>query len=330
MDGVTLAHGPLEVAGDLIVHGDIGDGAVLSVAGNLVVEGMVEGASLTVGNHLVAKQGIRGKGKAVICAERLSTTFMEETKAEVEQQILANFIFNCDVDCKGSVVCKGTKGQIIGGCIKACTYVEAMTTGKETGLGARFVLKDADLSEPVDKYVMVHGDMLGNTTIEIDDRISNNLTGSNVEFHYSNDGIKSYTIGSYVKPEELVQDETSRLIVLVDDDPVVLKQEYSDLADTYMVAAITKPTDALAFVAKKKPDLLLLDYMMPELNGVELLEKIRKLPGCAGIPAFFLTGVTDRAVVAKCLSVYPQGYLLKPMNRESLLKTLGDYFDENP
>jgi len=119
-------------------------------------------------------------------------------------------------------------------------------------------------------------------------------------------------------------------ILLVDDDPVALKQVYGDLAGHYQVTGITKPIDALLYLKKNHPDLIILDYMMPEMSGAELFGKIRELPGFAEAPVYFLTGVSSKEVVAECLSLYPQGYLLKPISKDEILSVVGGFFKENP
>ena len=121
------------------------------------------------------------------------------------------------------------------------------------------------------------------------------------------------------------------LVLVVDDDPVVLKMEYKYLAEDYRVAAVSTPKDALAFLEKARPDLILLDYLMPLMNGGELLEKIRKSPdeSIASIPVFFLTSVTDKRVIIECMRLFPQGYLLKPLGKEELLRIVGEFFAKN-
>lgn len=70
---------------------------------------------------------------------------------------------------------------------------------------------------------------------------------------------------------------------------------------------------------------------MPLMNGGELLERIRKSPdkSIASIPVFFLTSVTDKRVIIECMRLFPQGYLLKPLGKEELLKIVGEFFAKN-
>lgn len=141
--------------------------------------------------------------------------------------------------------------------------------------------------------------------------------------------VKYFDIGSYAyRMKEGQQDgrkaeREKPLILIVDDDPVILRTEYAYLCEDYRVAAVSEPKDALLYLKRNKPDLVLLDYLMPRMNGGELLQKIREDDDkkVANVSVFFVTSVTDRRVVAECLSLYPQGYLLKPLNQEELKKS---------
>ena len=117
----------------------------------------------------------------------------------------------------------------------------------------------------------------------------------------------------------------------MDDDPVILKTEYAYLSRDYQVVAVSSARDALLFLNKKLPDLILLDYLMPKMNGGELLERIRSSENykCAAIPVFFVTSVTDKETMKRCLKLYPQGYLMKPVGKEELLKIIADFFQKN-
>ena len=154
------------------------------------------------------------------------------------------------------------------------------------------------------------------------------------EVHFTEFGIEKCGIGEFRYKQQPVEQavEKKPLILLVDDDPVVLKTEYSYLCNNYKVVAVSSAQDALVFLKKKLPDLILLDYLMPKMNGGELLERIRTSSDkkCAATPVFFVTSVSDRETMTKCLKLYPQGYLLKPVGREDLQKILEEFFTKNP
>ena len=76
-----------------------------------------------------------------------------------------------------------------------------------------------------------------------------------------------------------MQTEERRKILIVDDDPMVLKVIRSYLKDRYKVYCIRSGEEALKFFSMQIPDVVLLDYMMPGMDGEETLHAIRKLKG---------------------------------------------------
>lgn len=76
-----------------------------------------------------------------------------------------------------------------------------------------------------------------------------------------------------------------------------------------------------------KPDVILLDYEMPVMNGAEVFDEIRKLPDGKDVPIIFLTSMDDKDTIVELMKKNPFGYLLKPTNwtklQENLQKALG-------
>ena len=66
---------------------------------------------------------------------------------------------------------------------------------------------------------------------------------------------------------------------------------------------------------------------MPVTSGPQVLEMIRSESGTSGIPVIFLTGKGDKESVMKVLALKPNGYLLKSMGKEELLKSVKDFFE---
>lgn len=131
-----------------------------------------------------------------------------------------------------------------------------------------------------------------------------------------------------VKPadaEETISGENMphrRHILIVDDTPVMLKTLKEHLHTKYDVATAVSGKIALKFLERKKTDLILLDYEMPEENGPEVLEKLRANEATKDIPVIFLTGVSDKEKIREALVLRPQSYLLKPIDREKLLEAI--------
>lgn len=111
-------------------------------------------------------------------------------------------------------------------------------------------------------------------------------------------------------------------ILVVDDDALMLKMLRGHLREAYDVATAASGKIALSFLEKKKTDLILLDYAMPVEDGPAVLKKLHANDATKDIPVVFLTGITERDKIQKALVQKPQGYLLKPIDRDKLLETI--------
>ena len=113
-------------------------------------------------------------------------------------------------------------------------------------------------------------------------------------------------------------------ILVIDDDVRMLKAVKGHLEDRYDVATAISGALAYKFLEKKKTDLILLDYRMPEESGPEVFAKLQAGSETKNIPVIFLTGVDDMKKVHDVLKLKPQGYLLKPIDHDKLLHTIDD------
>lgn len=111
-------------------------------------------------------------------------------------------------------------------------------------------------------------------------------------------------------------------ILVVDDDPLMLKMLKEQLREDYDVATAISGKIAMKFLERKKTDLILLDYEMPEENGPAVLEQLRANEATKSVPVIFLTGVSEREKIQEALALKPQSYLLKPVDHEKLLSAI--------
>ena len=125
-----------------------------------------------------------------------------------------------------------------------------------------------------------------------------------------------------VKEVQELLENTKKHILVIDDDPIMLRLIKQELKEDYTIATAVSGKIGLNFLERKKTDLILLDYEMPEESGAEVLEKLRKDDRTKDIPVVFLTGINDREKIQKVLSMKPQGYLLKPIEHEKLVQTI--------
>lgn len=108
-------------------------------------------------------------------------------------------------------------------------------------------------------------------------------------------------------------------ILVVDDDPIMLKTVKEQLRDDYDVATAISGKIAMKFLERRQTDLILLDYEMPDESGPVVLEQLRSRESTKDIPVVFLTGVSDREKITEALALKPQGYLLKPIDHDKLM-----------
>lgn len=118
-----------------------------------------------------------------------------------------------------------------------------------------------------------------------------------------------------------VQKERKHVLV-VDDDVRMLRLIKKYIEADYDVATAVNGKVALKFLETKHTDLVLLDYEMPLEDGPSVLEKIRQNSKHKNLPVIFLTGVSSKEKIQEVLQLRPQGYLLKPINRQKLLLTI--------
>ena len=117
-------------------------------------------------------------------------------------------------------------------------------------------------------------------------------------------------------------DEEKKKIMIVDDSPVMLRSMKSILDRTYTVYLATSGKQALHAIPEKEPDLLLLDYKMPEMDGMAVLEAMRADDNMKDIPVVFLTSAADKKTVDSILRLKPAGYILKPPDQNKVLETI--------
>lgn len=113
-------------------------------------------------------------------------------------------------------------------------------------------------------------------------------------------------------------------ILAVDDSGVLLRSVKTILEKKYWVSVATSGKMAIKQAKKVKPDLILLDYEMPEWDGKRTFEEIQQDEELKDVPVVFLTGVSDRSHIMAVLKLNPAGYLLKPIEQDRLLETIYD------
>ena len=119
---------------------------------------------------------------------------------------------------------------------------------------------------------------------------------------------------------QLNQEEADRKlrILAVDDAPVMIKTISSILNDDYKVYGMTHPKMLEKFLEQITPDLFLLDYQMPEINGFELIPIIRKFEEHKETPIIFLTSMGTMEHVSAALALGACDFIVKPFQGDNL------------
>jgi CheY-like chemotaxis protein len=109
-----------------------------------------------------------------------------------------------------------------------------------------------------------------------------------------------------------------RSILVVDDDPAIrdVVTDILELSD-YRVMTASNGAEALDRIRAQPPAAVLLDLMMPVMDGWEFMERCRRRLPCAGLPIAIMSAAHDAASAASQLGV--QGYLTKPFELEAVL-----------
>lgn len=117
----------------------------------------------------------------------------------------------------------------------------------------------------------------------------------------------------------MIQDSIKEKILIVDDLPASIKTIARKLEEHYLVTAATSGAEALEIVRDSLPDLILLDIMMPEMDGYEVCRLLKKDENTQSIPVIFITAKTEKEDEEKGFALGAVDYLTKPVNPAILL-----------
>lgn len=113
-------------------------------------------------------------------------------------------------------------------------------------------------------------------------------------------------------------------ILIVDDEPnILLSLQFLMKKAGYDVRTATDGEEALAEIARAKPDLVLLDVMMPELDGEAVLRRLKDDPATRDLPVVMISAVDDIERVARCIEMGAEDYLPKPCDPALLRARVG-------
>lgn len=117
--------------------------------------------------------------------------------------------------------------------------------------------------------------------------------------------------------------DTGAKVLVVDDEPNVLRSlaQYLTIED-FTVETASNGMEALEKVESFVPELILLDVMMPGMDGFEVLDKVKANPAHAHTPIIMLTAKDQSSDVLKGYQSGATSYLVKPFNLDELVETI--------
>ncbi len=119
----------------------------------------------------------------------------------------------------------------------------------------------------------------------------------------------------------------ARKIVIVDDEEDILELvRYNLEKEGYDVIAATNGEDGLRLVEKYSPEMLILDIMMPDMDGIEVCRRLRSSRKTASLPIIMLTAKTDETDVVLGLEMGADDYIAKPFSPRVLLARIKTLF----
>uniref|UniRef100_A0A7C4Y6M7 Response regulator n=1 Tax=candidate division WOR-3 bacterium TaxID=2052148 RepID=A0A7C4Y6M7_UNCW3 len=138
---------------------------------------------------------------------------------------------------------------------------------------------------------------------------------------------KPYDLNALIKIIEKIpveeKIETKNKILIIEDDKDLIKLMMRKLiASGYVVSFAEDTYQAMALVEKEKPDLIILDLLLPGGGGLTFLERLKKTTYAFKIPVIVLTGVKDNKYKEEVLKIGVADYLEKPFKEEILLSSI--------
>lgn len=124
----------------------------------------------------------------------------------------------------------------------------------------------------------------------------------------------------------VVTKSSKKCILAVDDTAIILTRIFNTLQEDYDVITVNSGVRALKYLEQEKPDLILLDIKMAQMNGIETLKRIRAMKNRADIPVIMLTGVEEKDMVVLTHKLGICDYILKPFDSDVLLDRIRRVF----
>lgn len=125
--------------------------------------------------------------------------------------------------------------------------------------------------------------------------------------------------------ENILSADEKGTILIVDDDPMNINILSEILEPKHEILFATNGRDALRIARDERPDLIILDIIMPEMDGYEICRRLKASPEVSAIPVIFVTGLSNVADETKGLKAGAVDYITKPISPPIVLMRVSNH-----
>ncbi len=176
-------------------------------------------------------------------------------------------------------------------------------------------------------------------TIEVESKVGSGTTFTiglplgNAHFEmnqidFGGDSTQEESTTSGPRRKGVTAPEGAQKILLVEDNSEVRAFIYNNLIDTYRVVEAADGEEALEKIASEQPDIVITDLMMPKMDGIELVNRIRKDFETSHIPVVMLTAKQTPEERIRAMKYGADGYITKPFSMELLLAKIDNLLSQ--
>jgi two-component system response regulator RpfG len=117
--------------------------------------------------------------------------------------------------------------------------------------------------------------------------------------------------------ESTLDNTETPLVVIIDDEftsRVILERVISSIQENIVVKTFSDPISAIIWIRDNSPDMILVDYMMTDMTGVEAVKKMRTIASIEGVPIIVVTSIEDRDIRYQALDAGASDFITKPID----------------
>ena len=116
---------------------------------------------------------------------------------------------------------------------------------------------------------------------------------------------------------------SASILVVEDEEPIQILLSYNLESEGYRVRHTAEGEEVVQLVSDERPDLIVLDWMLPGISGIEVCRLLRAKPETRDIPVIMLTSPADHGVMTQLAALGISGHVMKPFTPAALIEKIG-------